>query len=52
MVGDSRNDVMTGRNAGILTCGVTYGLAPDQLKDPLPDYLIDDMRELPKLVAL
>ncbi|HVN80598.1 MAG TPA: HAD-IA family hydrolase [Terriglobia bacterium] len=51
MVGDSRNDIMTGRNAGIPTCGVTYGLAPDQLKDPLPDYVIDDMRELPGLIT-
>ena len=51
MVGDSRNDIMTGRNAGISTCGVTYGLAPDQLKDPSPDYLIDDIRELPDLTT-
>jgi phosphoglycolate phosphatase len=49
MVGDSRNDVLTGRNARILTCGVTYGLAPDQLTDPEPDYVIDDLRELPHL---
>ena len=51
MVGDSRNDIMTGRNAGVLTCGVTYGLAPDQLTDPMPDFLINDMRKLPNLVA-
>jgi phosphoglycolate phosphatase len=50
MVGDSRNDILTGRNAGILTCGVTYGLAPDQLLDPRPDFLVNDIRHLPSLV--
>ena len=50
MVGDSRNDIMTGRNAGIPTCGVTYGLAPDQLVDPKPDFLIDDIKQLPGLI--
>lgn len=51
MVGDSRNDILTGRNAGILTCGVTYGLAPDQLLDPKPDFLVEDIRHLPGLVV-
>lgn len=50
MVGDSRNDVLTGRNAGIATCGVTYGLAPDQLKDPDPDFRLDDIRGLISIV--
>jgi phosphoglycolate phosphatase len=50
IVGDSRVDVQTGRNAGIATCGVTYGLASETLNDPKPDYLIGDMRELPIIV--
>jgi phosphoglycolate phosphatase len=28
MIGDSSVDVLTGRNAGLWTCGVTYGFAP------------------------
>ncbi len=46
MVGDSRIDVATGRNAGVLTCGVTYGLASDTLIDLRPDYLIDHFEQL------
>ncbi len=45
MIGDSRNDVLAGRAAGTVTCGVTYGLAasgfaehPPRLhRRPLPD---------------
>jgi phosphoglycolate phosphatase len=50
IVGDSRVDVQTGRNAGIATCGVTYGLASETLNDLKPDYLVDDMRELLKII--
>ncbi|HUI43409.1 MAG TPA: HAD family hydrolase [Terriglobia bacterium] len=50
MVGDSDTDVLTGRNAGVWTCGVTYGLAPDTLKTSPPDVLLDDLRELPALL--
>jgi phosphoglycolate phosphatase len=50
MVGDSDTDVLTGRNAGVWTCGVTYGLAPETLKTSPPNVLLDDLRELPKLL--
>lgn len=50
MVGDSHIDVQTGRNAGVATCGVTYGLASDTLKDMEPDFLIDDLRQLSRIV--
>src|SRR5271165_7051765 len=33
IVGDSGVDVLTGRNAGTWTCGVTYGFAPHTLRD-------------------
>lgn len=46
IVGDSRIDVETGRNAQIATCGVTYGLASETLAEADPDFLIDDPREL------
>jgi phosphoglycolate phosphatase len=49
MVGDSRIDIETGLNAGIATCGVTYGLASDTLAGAHPDFLIDDLRELFKI---
>lgn len=47
MVGDSETDVLVGRNAGAWTCGVTYGLSPETLKITPPDFLLDDLRELP-----
>ena len=46
IVGDSSNDVLTGRNAGLWTCGVTYGFAPHTLTLVLPDIVIDTPREL------
>jgi phosphoglycolate phosphatase len=50
MVGDSDTDVLTGRNAGVWTCGVTYGLGAHTLEQVSPDLVIDDMRELPPLL--
>jgi phosphoglycolate phosphatase len=50
MVGDSDTDILTGRNAGVLTCGVTYGFGADTLEKVSPDLVIDDMRELPPIL--
>jgi phosphoglycolate phosphatase len=47
IVGDSDTDVLTGRNAGIWTCGVTYGFGAPTLAQAAPDLLLDDLRELP-----
>src|SRR5215472_6709949 len=46
LVGDSDVDVLTARNAGIYSLGVTYGLAPHTLEDAPPDILIDKPQEL------
>ncbi len=51
MVGDSAVDVKTGRAAGVRTVGVTWGLRPQDLQLDAPDLLIDDLRELPALLA-
>jgi phosphoglycolate phosphatase len=50
MIGDSSIDILTGRNAGMWTCGVTYGFAPHSLEDVPPDVLIDSPRELGELL--
>jgi phosphoglycolate phosphatase len=50
MIGDSSIDVLTGRNAGLFTCGVTYGFAPHTLKEVPPDVLIESPRELSDLL--
>ena len=49
IVGDSGVDVLTGRNAGIWTCGVTYGFAPHTLHHPPPDVLVDKPVELAEI---
>src|ERR1035441_8402205 len=46
MVGDSSVDILTARNAGVRSCGVTYGFQPESLADPTPDLLVDRMDEL------
>jgi phosphoglycolate phosphatase len=49
IVGDSSNDVLTGRNAGLWTVGVTYGFAPQTLELTPPDVLVDTPQELAEL---
>ena len=51
IIGDSDIDVLTGRNAGLWTCGVTYGFAPHSLESAPPDVLVDSPRELAELFA-
>ena len=46
VIGDSSVDVLTGRNSGAWTCGVTYGFAPQTLQTPAPDLLVDSLGEL------
>ena len=50
IIGDSDTDVLTGRNAGVWTCGVTYGFGAPTLSSAPPDLLLDDLRELPALL--
>lgn len=51
IVGDSSIDVLTGRNAGIATCGVTYGFAPHTLGEIPPDVIVESPEELGQLFA-
>ena len=50
IIGDSAVDVRTGRNAGIRTCGVTYGYATETFKDAPPDFMIDNFCDVEALV--
>src|SRR6202158_5262437 len=52
MIGDSSTDVLTGRHAGLWTCGVTYGFAPHSLEEVPPDVLIESPRELGELLRV
>ena len=50
MIGDNAIDVETGKHAGVITCGVTYGLGDlSSLRDSKPDYLIDNLSDLKSL---
>lgn len=51
MVGDSDRDIEAGRNAGIRTCGVTYGAFTRlQMEQCHPDYIIDDIFSLTTII--
>jgi phosphoglycolate phosphatase len=46
MIGDSSVDIQTARNAGIPSCGVTWGFQPETLSDPAPDRVANTMQEV------
>ena len=51
IVGDMDIDILTGKNAGVKTCWVTYGLGRiEQIRDLKPDYIIEDLIELKEIV--
>lgn len=51
IVGDMGIDIEAGKNAGIFTCGVTYGIGKKQdIIQAKPDFLIDDLIELKKII--
>jgi len=50
IIGDSDTDVLTGRNAGIWTCGVTYGFGAHTLETVPPDVLLGNLNELADLL--
>lgn len=50
IIGDSDVDVQTGKNAGIWSCGVTYGIGSSSLAKADPDLMVDNLRDLPVLL--
>ena len=51
MVGDSQVDILTARNAGLWSVGVTYGFAPQTLEQVVPDVLVDTPAELARALT-
>ena len=45
IIGDSSVDMLTAKNAGIFSCGVTYGLSPETLQKFPGDVMVDSPRE-------
>jgi phosphoglycolate phosphatase len=52
MVGDSAVDILTARNAGLWSVGVSYGFAPQTLEQVPPDVLVDTPADLAQALAL
>lgn len=52
LVGDSEIDVLTARNAGAWSCGVSYGLGSHLLEEYPPDVVLDSLAELPPLLGV
>ena len=52
MVGDMDIDVLAGKNAGILTCAVTYGVSKkEDIIRAEPDFIIDDIAKLMDIIC-
>ncbi|MBQ7553453.1 MAG: HAD family hydrolase [Bacteroidaceae bacterium] len=50
-VGDSGVDMQTGSNAGVETCGVTWGFRPRAELEPFnPKHIVDSVEELKKII--
>ena len=45
MVGDSYVDIQTARNAGVASCGVTYGFQPETFREFPPDVVVDRLED-------
>jgi phosphoglycolate phosphatase len=52
IIGDSDIDVITGRNAGVWTVGVSYGFVPHTLEVAPPDVLVDSPQQWADLFQL
>ncbi len=50
MVGDTDHDILAGKNAGVKTVGVTYGFFGVSIRQTNPDFVIDDLEEILKLL--
>lgn len=51
LVGDTLTDMQTGKNAGVVTCAVTYGYGElEDIKNSSPDYIIDSFDQLKEIV--
>ncbi len=51
MVGDTESDILAGKNAGVLTIGVTYGFHKEKIVDANPDFTLNDVSEILQLLS-
>lgn len=52
MVGDTLMDILAGKNAGLKTCAVTYGIGEQaDLQASRPDLLLHSLADLPRILS-
>lgn len=51
-IGDAAVDIECGRAAGMTTIGVAWGVAGEKLKEAKPDYYVESVNELSRLLLL
>ena len=51
MVGDSAVDIDTARNAGVASCGGSYGLQPESFETSPPDVLVDRFDQVVRVAS-
>jgi phosphoglycolate phosphatase len=51
MIGDSQNDSLMAKNAGMWSIGVTYGFSPESLKHAPPDIVVDTPAEIAQVLG-
>jgi HAD superfamily hydrolase (TIGR01509 family) len=49
-IGDHENDIKAAKNAGVLSCGVTYSHRLQALLAEMPDYVIDELTQIKELI--
>lgn len=50
MVGDTENDILAGKSAKVKTIGVTYGWVGKDIAKYKPDFMIDNIEDLLKIL--
>ncbi|NOY76483.1 MAG: HAD-IIIA family hydrolase [Calditrichaeota bacterium] len=52
LIGDTDNDILAGKGAGVWTCAVTYGYGPEEVLQNLePDFVIDQPKEILEILS-
>jgi len=50
MIGNTYIDIETGKNAGVKTVGVSFGLGGEEIRKSNPDFVVDDFKEILQLI--
>jgi pyrophosphatase PpaX len=51
MIGDTQTDILTGKNAAVVTIGATYGMHGENIRKSNPDFIINDITEVLPIIA-